>query len=230
MIPALTRRAVARRGLAAALAGAVASLPGRVAAADPYRDLPPGIKKAEPELDSDWRRANDAYWRAYYARQAANAAYWANPAFGDANNYYWAHCAPGAPQPLDCAPKPAPAPAVPARQRVATLAPQYVGTPYVWGGETPDGWDCSGMTRWLYGRCGIAIPRTAAEQWDATTRVDPGPGDLVFFAVESGGIDHVGIYLGAGLMVSALNEDLGTRISAVFGAYWAPLYAGAGRV
>lgn len=76
-----------------------------------------------------------------------------------------------------------------------------IGTPYVWGGETPGvGFDCSGLVQAAYAVAGIALPRVAQDQYDSTPGVPPGaplePGDLVFFGGGPSSIDHVGLYVG----------------------------------
>jgi peptidoglycan DL-endopeptidase CwlO len=81
---------------------------------------------------------------------------------------------------------------------VISIASRYVGVPYVSGGASPSGFDCSGFTQYVFSLVGISLPRTADAQRAATTRVsNPQPGDLVFFGSPA---YHVGIYAGNGMM------------------------------
>jgi cell wall-associated NlpC family hydrolase len=85
---------------------------------------------------------------------------------------------------------------------VLSIAARYIGTPYLYGGTTPRGFDCSGYTRYVYAQLGISLPRTANEQMNATRRVSQAearPGDLVFF-VSAGRAYHNGIYAGNGML------------------------------
>ena len=86
--------------------------------------------------------------------------------------------------------------------RAALLALHEVGTPYAWGGEGPGGFDCSGLTSWVYGKLGVLLPHNAAAQFGvgrAVQRSRLRRGNLLFFH----GLGHVGIYLGEGRMVHA---------------------------
>lgn len=88
---------------------------------------------------------------------------------------------------------------------VIALASRYLGIPYVYGGSSPRGFDCSGLTQYVYGLLGVSLPRTAGAQYAATTRVSRSaaqPGDLVFFFT-GGSVTHVGIYLGGNMMIAA---------------------------
>ncbi len=92
---------------------------------------------------------------------------------------------------------------------IAATAAKYVGVPYVWGGNTPSGWDCSGFVKYVYAKHGINIARgtaaiRASGQFVRTS--SPKPGDLVF---QNGG-GHVGIYLGGGKMIGAQNPTVDT--------------------
>ncbi|NUT71194.1 C40 family peptidase [Pseudarthrobacter sp. C4D7] len=91
---------------------------------------------------------------------------------------------------------------------IAAIAYTGIGHSYVWGGTSPvTGWDCSGFVQWVYAQAGISIPRTNA--WNIMTPTStPQPGDLV---VQNGGA-HVGIYVGNGMMISALNPSQGTLL------------------
>jgi peptidoglycan DL-endopeptidase CwlO len=79
-----------------------------------------------------------------------------------------------------------------------------IGVPYVWGGSSPSGFDCSGLVMWAYAQAGIGLPRTSGAQFAATTHIplaDIQPGDLLFYG--PGGSEHVAMYIGGGTMIEA---------------------------
>jgi cell wall-associated NlpC family hydrolase len=111
-----------------------------------------------------------------------------------------------------------------------------VGTPYIWGGESPGvGFDCSGLVQAAYKAAGITLPRVAQDQYDATTKLAPSdplePGDLVFFGHSVSDVSHVGIYVGDGEMVDAPHTGADVRVESFptkVGALWgSDLYLGA---
>ena len=122
-------------------------------------------------------------------------------------------------------------PAIYSGSQVAALAHTKVGNPYVYGGAGPYGFDCSGFTQWLYAQVGVSIPRTATAQYYAGTSVsssDLQPGDLLFYNT-FGGISHVGVYIGDGMMIHAGTSDTGVVYANINGSYWTSRYLGARR-
>ncbi len=93
----------------------------------------------------------------------------------------------------------------------------FLGSPYVWGGTTPAGWDCSGFTSWVYHHFGIPAPRTSQQQQLWASPSSDRPGALVFFYGTGGSATHVGLSVGNGTMVNAANPAVGTVISSTAG-------------
>lgn len=117
-------------------------------------------------------------------------------------------------------------------RRVISDSMQYLGVPYVWGGTTPRGFDCSGYVRYVFDSAGVHLPRTADAQYDygrpiATSEL--APGDLVFFSTYTYGPSHVGIYLGDDKFINA-SSSRGVAVDSLHSSYWASTYIGARRV
>lgn len=105
-------------------------------------------------------------------------------------------------QPSQPVSNPTPAPPA-ASSGIVAIAERFIGAPYVYGGSSPAGFDCSGFTSYVYGLAGKSLPRTATAQMQVAARVStPQPGDLIFFGSGSYAY-HVAIYVGNGMMIDA---------------------------
>lgn len=116
--------------------------------------------------------------------------------------------------------------------QILLTAEQYIGVPYVWGGSSPAGFDCSGFTQYVFGLNGIRLPRTADVQYEMGIPVrfeELRPGDLVFFSTYEPGPSHNGIYLGSGKFINATSSR-GIAIDRMDNSYWKPRYLGARRI
>lgn len=116
--------------------------------------------------------------------------------------------------------------------RILAMAARFQGVPYLWGGTTPDGFDCSGYTQYVFAQNGISLPRTADAQFEVglpVTRSQLQPGDLVFFTTYEPGASHNGIYLGDGRFISA-SSSRGVAVDRLDSSYWGQRYIGARRV
>jgi cell wall-associated NlpC family hydrolase len=95
-------------------------------------------------------------------------------------------------------------------------AVSQVGVPYVWGGASPSGFDCSGLIMWAYAHVGISLPHYSGAQFSSTVHIplaDIQPGDLLFYG--PGGSDHEAMYIGGGSMVEATHTGDFVRIDGV---------------
>jgi cell wall-associated NlpC family hydrolase len=102
------------------------------------------------------------------------------------------------------------------RNRIITTAWRAVGVPYRWGGSSMSGFDCSGLTRWVYRQAGVSLPHYSVAQWSYGRRVSRRAlalGDLVFFS----GLGHVGIYLGHGAVIHAPHAGAPVRFERMHG-------------
>lgn len=144
------------------------------------------------------------------------------------------------PKPAKAAPAPAApaaaAPTISASNDAASIALQFVGARYVYGGASPRGFDCSGLTTYVYAQLGVRLPHKASLQYNAPgQRVSMGdlaPGDLVFFVrtTPAAGITHVALYVGNGMMVTANTPQTGVQYISIYGKYWQSRFAGGLRV
>jgi cell wall-associated NlpC family hydrolase len=115
-------------------------------------------------------------------------------------------------------------------EQAVQIAMGELGVPYVWGGASPSGFDCSGLTMWVYAQLGIHLDHYTGSQWNAGPHVaysDLAPGDLVFFEP---GIGHVGIYIGNNEFIHAPHTGTVVQISSLSDAWYAAEYQGAVRV
>ena len=125
---------------------------------------------------------------------------------------------------------PAPAPAA-NNGSLLGIAHSLKGVRYVYGGSTTAGFDCSGFTRYVFQQAGRSIPRSAAAQYSATSRVSRAqaqPGDLIFFSLAGRGVNHVGIYLGGGNFIGS-QTSTGVAVASINSGYWANKVVGFGR-
>ena len=117
-------------------------------------------------------------------------------------------------------------------QKIVALAQDYMGVPYVWGGTTPKGFDCSGFTQYVFDKMGYSLKRTAAQQLKNGYEVtNLKVGDLVFFTntyATSAAASHVGIYMGDNLFIHAAGG--GVKVTSLDHEYYAPRYIGARRI
>lgn len=105
------------------------------------------------------------------------------------------------------------------RANVIQTANKYLGVPYVWGGTTPSGWDCSGFVQYVYNEIGIGLPRTTNAQVAATRQVSAAeaqPGDLVMWS-DGGNAYHVAIYAGGNTIIHAPVPGQSTQVSPIWG-------------
>ncbi len=116
--------------------------------------------------------------------------------------------------------------------RLLNLAMRYGGVPYVWGGATPEGFDCSGFVQYVFAQIGVNLPRTADVQYEVGRKImqsDLQQGDLVFFETYEPGASHDGIFVGDGQFIAA-NSGTGVAVASLSDPYWSGRYLGARRL
>jgi murein DD-endopeptidase len=118
-------------------------------------------------------------------------------------------------------------------ERIAASALAQVGRPYLYGGDTPAGFDCSGLVRHAYLAAGIRVPRETGEQYAAARRIKLrklAPGDLLFFRIEGRQVSHVAIYTGKGRFVHAPQSGRSVETRALDDPYYQDHLVSAGRL
>jgi len=117
--------------------------------------------------------------------------------------------------------------------RGLAIARDMVGMPYRYGGADLRGFDCSGLVYYSYRKAGLEVPRTAAEQYQKSKRVQAGflqPGDLVFFTISQDKPSHVGIYAGNGRFIHAPSSGKSVAYASLHNPYWEVRLTGSGRL
>jgi len=115
--------------------------------------------------------------------------------------------------------------------KAAAVALQQVGVPYLYGGSTTRGFDCSGLVQYSYSRAGKRVPRTTGQLWSATSivrREDLEVGDLLFFNIE-GKMSHVGMYIGNQSFVHAPSSGQTVTVGKLTSPYYSSAFIRAGR-
>lgn len=118
------------------------------------------------------------------------------------------------------------------RPKLVAAAMAFQGTPYRYGGNTPAGFDCSGLVQYSYEQFGISVPRSSYMQFKAAKpiyRQHLRPGDLVFFRTTRATVSHVGIYIGDNQFVHAPGSGKTVRVTSMDNSYYKKRFAGAGR-
>ena len=119
----------------------------------------------------------------------------------------------------------------PVGERAARIALNQVGVPYRYGGNSRNGFDCSGLVQFSYGIAGLKVPRTTGQLWSATTPVNRQNlriGDLLFFSIE-GKMSHVGLYLGEQRFVHAPSSGRTVSVESLTSPYYSRAFLRAGR-
>lgn len=166
-------------------------------------NIPQTKSEAEKQAEAEAKQREEA--AAQQQRDAAAAQQEAAAASRDQQRESLSSNAQAAPQPSVSVPSSKTGAAA------AQLAIAHVGTPYVWGGASPSGWDCSGMVMWVYSQLGVSLPHSSSAMMGVGTAVpslaQAQPGDILANA------SHAAIYIGNGMVVNALNPAQGTQIT-----------------
>lgn len=116
--------------------------------------------------------------------------------------------------------------------QIVAISEQLIGTPYRYGGESPNGFDCSGLVRYVYRKVGIQVPHSAKLLEQKSRKVDLDeiePGDLLFFHISRTKISHVGIYAADGKFIHAPSSGKSVSLAKLDNSYWKEKLVSAGR-
>lgn len=117
-------------------------------------------------------------------------------------------------------------------QRIVDVSRQLLGAPYRYGGESPDGFDCSGLVYYVYRKIGVPVPRSSQELYRNSRKVklaELRPGDLLFFNISRRKVSHVGIYSRANRFIHAPSSGKRVSAASLDNPYWRERLVGAGR-
>lgn len=127
---------------------------------------------------------------------------------------------------------PSPTPDTSQRSRITAIVRNMIGAPYQYGGTTPSGFDCSGLVWYSHKKAGIAVPRTASQQYKTGKKVSAGnmkPGDLLFFRIHNTRTLHVATYVGKRTFVHAPSSGKKVRTEKLDNPYWSKRLIGSRR-
>jgi peptidoglycan DL-endopeptidase CwlO len=175
-------------------------------------------RERQARLAAQARARAAAAARAQAEQEAQEAAAQEAPAEQESSSGGSSSSPPPAPPPAPSPPAAPPPPPAPTSGGVVGIALSFLGIPYVWGGASPSGFDCSGFTMYVYSQVGVSLPHHAASQYgygSPVSRSSLAPGDLVFF----NGLSHVGIYIGGGQFVHSPHTGDVVKISSISGWY-----------
>ncbi len=117
------------------------------------------------------------------------------------------------------------------KEEIVKIAKQYLGYPYKSGGNTPNGFDCSGFTQFVYKKAGYVLPRTTSDQYFYLEPIKiPQKGDLVFFTIYRNQVSHVGLYIGNFKFIHAPRTGKSVEIADLRNPYWKKHFVGSRRV
>ena len=117
-------------------------------------------------------------------------------------------------------------------EQIVGISKRLVGSPYRYGGESPNGFDCSGLVRYVYRKIGITVPHSSRLLYRQSHKVNLSnlqPGDLLFFNISKNKVSHVGIYAAKGQFIHAPSSGKKVSIARLDNPYWKQRLLGAGR-